>query len=222
MLKFEGWRLRAIRRHPEVHVNQEELAHRVGVSPHSIRRYEQGASSPGLRMIGLLAETLAIEPANFFDEEAVSRFAQAERIELEVEGAPTEAGLPPSSDETDMTREAGETAVDEVLRAWLAAGADFAPNGMPAHPELLFRLQGEWRGWNEILETPETGAESDENALQDRLEARAYQKFLVAVHTVLTALAWVDRTAAGPRVAEIEAEAGAIHADRDSGDGDGE
>ena len=52
-----------------------------------------------------------------------------------------------------------DTAVHELLVEWLRKGDEFGPNGMAAHPELVFRLTGEWRGWASFV--GESAAERD-------------------------------------------------------------
>ena len=59
-----------------------------------------------------------------------------------------------------------------VIDLWKREGTNMHPSldGMPLHPEFVYRRTGEWKGWSDFL-----GCEpSDENAAQDAIENKAW------------------------------------------------
>lgn len=49
---------------------------------------------------------------------------------------------------------------------------------MPLHPEFVYRLSGEWVGWNAFLGVQTGDPHYDENAERDRVETTAWLVYL--------------------------------------------
>ena len=72
-------------------------------------------------------------------------------------------------------------AVNDRLLEWLANGDEFACNGVPAHPELVYRLTGEWRGWADFLGESASQPDCSDS---DAVDEAAYHQFLTACSVV--------------------------------------
>jgi len=64
-----------------------------------------------------------------------------------------------------------------IVLNWHRNGTKHLKNGFPAHPEFIYRLSGEWQGWNDFLGTPKGTPEYRENATLDAIESEAYVLF---------------------------------------------
>ena len=71
--------------------------------------------------------------------------------------------------------------INMVLDVWFQEGIDIIDDsgGVPVHPELIYRLSGEWRGWNHFLEVlPKNNPlEYELNKEKDHLEELAFLKY---------------------------------------------
>lgn len=79
-----------------------------------------------------------------------------------------------------------DSMVDSVLKEWrehgraVSDGHGSLPKGMPRHPELAYRISGEWEGWNDFLGT---SAQADPHTfayheMQDRIERIAFDRLV--------------------------------------------
>jgi hypothetical protein len=69
--------------------------------------------------------------------------------------------------------------IDEVISEWKAHGEDtFDADGiiMPAHPEYVFRLTGEWTGWNDVCGVQEGDEQYEYNLAVDAIENAAWER----------------------------------------------
>lgn len=57
-----------------------------------------------------------------------------------------------------------------VMAVWRKEGQEVLPNGIPVHPEFVYRETGEWQGWSDFL-----GHKSKENDNRDIVEDLAYE-----------------------------------------------
>ena len=62
-----------------------------------------------------------------------------------------------------------------IIKTWLKEGYDGADGKLPAHPEFMFRLSGEWKGWNVFLDVTPDGPEWKENRYCDIFEEAAFR-----------------------------------------------
>ena len=65
--------------------------------------------------------------------------------------------------------------VAKTIRVWKRDGTKRHPfnSKWPLHPELIFRLNGTWKGWSEFFVVEQ----SDVNMLQDAVEDEAWEQF---------------------------------------------
>ena len=61
-----------------------------------------------------------------------------------------------------------------IIRTWLNEGYDGMDTESPAHPEFLFRLSGEWKGWNDFLGVTRDKPEWKEYQSKDVYEECAF------------------------------------------------
>lgn len=62
----------------------------------------------------------------------------------------------------------------DVIRMWAREGGKATDCGFPWHPELYYRVTGDWKGWNNFLDVPESHEAYAENSVQDELEEDAF------------------------------------------------
>lgn len=71
--------------------------------------------------------------------------------------------------------------INMILDSWYQDGMEVVEGtgGVPVHPELVYRLSGEWQGWNHFLEIlPETDPiEYENNKERDHMEKLAFLKY---------------------------------------------
>ena len=65
----------------------------------------------------------------------------------------------------------------EIALQWQRKGLYTLKNGLPAHPEFVYRLSGEWQGWSQFLGTQRGTPEFMKNAEVDTVESEAYRLF---------------------------------------------
>ena len=95
------------------------------------------------------------------------------------------------------------TAVNDRLLEWLTNGDEFAPNGMPAHPELVYRLTGDWRGWAYFLGDSASLPDCSDS---DRVDEAAYHQFLIAGSVYRNLLNLVVEQKGTARLEELDSE----------------
>ena len=61
-----------------------------------------------------------------------------------------------------------------IIQTWLKEGHDGKPGELPAHPEFVYRLTDEWKGWNDFFGIPPHQREK-ENLFQDIFEDCAFR-----------------------------------------------
>ncbi|BBL92354.1 hypothetical protein VroAM7_50070 (plasmid) [Vibrio rotiferianus] len=62
------------------------------------------------------------------------------------------------------------------LSSWLSTGKEFnLTTGLPKHPEFLFRISGEWKGWNNFLNISNNHPCYKSNIDQDVIDNLAWQ-----------------------------------------------
>ncbi|GIC77151.1 hypothetical protein FMO003_25510 [Moritella sp. F3] len=68
--------------------------------------------------------------------------------------------------------------VQETLNNWRSSGQEF--NGdLPKHPEFIFRISGEWKGWNDLVGITDSNSDQyKENEIQDQIEDKAWLLYL--------------------------------------------
>ena len=76
--------------------------------------------------------------------------------------------------------ESQEISINKILKIWREHGQDINDLGWPAHPEFVFRLRGEWKGWAYLLSDQPTPEDIAKNTEQDLVETIAFDR-LVAV-----------------------------------------
>lgn len=71
-----------------------------------------------------------------------------------------------------------DQAVSEIVKKWQVFGRDI--NGdMPKHPEFIFRISGEWKGWNDLVGITDSNSDQyKENEIQDQIEDKAWLLYL--------------------------------------------
>ena len=62
-----------------------------------------------------------------------------------------------------------------IIQQWLEEGHDANEKGLPAHPEFIYRLSGDWKGWNHLLAVSPEQQEWEEHISRDRSEGCAFQ-----------------------------------------------
>ena len=77
--------------------------------------------------------------------------------------------------------EADEAAVNKIIKNWRHQGQDANDRGWPAHPELVFRMSGEWKGWNHLLGIDQSNPNYPANDRQDWLEGIAYERVVTVL-----------------------------------------
>lgn len=65
--------------------------------------------------------------------------------------------------------------VRQTIRTWLKEGYDDVDGQVPAHPELVYRLSGDWRGWGDFLGLPPDHPQLKEYLVKDIVEQMAFQ-----------------------------------------------
>ncbi|MCY4488320.1 MAG: hypothetical protein OXF11_14570 [Deltaproteobacteria bacterium] len=66
-------------------------------------------------------------------------------------------------------------AVREIIRTWLNEGYDDVNGQLPLHPEFVYRLSGDWTGWNQFRRLPPDHPQWKENLSRDIIEQSAFQ-----------------------------------------------
>lgn len=72
-----------------------------------------------------------------------------------------------------------EKKIEEILSEWRNHGEETLKQavGMPRHPEYIYRLTGDWQGWNHMFGVlPEDVVNYRQNLEQDRLEDEAFRR----------------------------------------------
>ena len=75
-----------------------------------------------------------------------------------------------------------ESQISEVMRIWQDEGnsphtdPDMRAQNLPLHPEYLYRLSGEWTGWNAFLGVMPDDDSYAENAYLDSIEDLAFAR----------------------------------------------
>ena len=64
--------------------------------------------------------------------------------------------------------------INKIVDIWKTEGKKVMDNGVPVHPEYMYRLSNEWKGWNDFLGTIYTNFNYAENEMKDELEDSAY------------------------------------------------
>ena len=62
-----------------------------------------------------------------------------------------------------------------IVRTWLNEGHEGMDDKLPAHPEFVYRLSGEWTGWSDFLGVTPDQAHWKENLTSDISEECAFQ-----------------------------------------------
>ena len=62
--------------------------------------------------------------------------------------------------------------IAEIHDRWRRHGGAYGHDGIPYCPEYVYRVSGEWRGWNDFL-----GSEAEANLIRDELEDRAFSQW---------------------------------------------
>lgn len=65
--------------------------------------------------------------------------------------------------------------VRPIIQTWLKEGHDGMDGELPAHPEFVYRLSGEWKGWNEFFGITPDQPEGKENLFYDIFEECAFR-----------------------------------------------
>lgn len=81
---------------------------------------------------------------------------------------------------TTLTGRSRDELISEVIGEWAADGHRASPEGMPHHPELVYRISGDWKGWNDFFDVPEDHESYAENRAQDALEDDVFALLLLA------------------------------------------
>ena len=103
---------------------------------------------------------------------------------------------------------ADDEAVMDVVLGWLTHGLVDWFETLPRHPELRHRIRGDWRGWNYIAasaveqDDPQYGG----NEIQDRIEDKAFERFLAICAGVTSLLSRVADVEGRERVRSLLAE----------------
>ena len=77
-----------------------------------------------------------------------------------------------------------ERQVLAIVGTWVSNGQNWNQNPesemykLPEHPEFVYRLSGEWTGWNKFLGLNQREKSYIENVQQDGLEDLAWKYFL--------------------------------------------
>lgn len=81
------------------------------------------------------------------------------------------------SDESEMDE------IAKVIHAWMTEGdMDHPEHGIPLHPEYVYRLTGDWKGWNHLFNTtPDDQETYEEHRRLDVLEDRAWGVLVVVL-----------------------------------------
>lgn len=69
--------------------------------------------------------------------------------------------------------------VQTIISEWENEGQDSHPNDpkLPLHPELFYRINGGWVGWNDFLKTDKSSPNFEVNNKQDVLENQAWNLY---------------------------------------------
>lgn len=67
--------------------------------------------------------------------------------------------------------------VKKIVEHWKLKGNE-SFQGMPVCPELVYRLGGGWRGWNDFLGVKPGSDDYLKNEKRDRLEDRAFYAYI--------------------------------------------
>ena len=62
-----------------------------------------------------------------------------------------------------------------IIQTWLREGHDGKEGELPAHPEFVYRLRDEWKGWNDFFGVSPDQPEGKENLFQDIFEECAFR-----------------------------------------------
>jgi len=124
--------------------------------------YEAGDSEEAVNQ-------LLLEAIDEADRSITPKEVAQERSEEAIE-PPLEAELGPSD----------EKMVRDIIKKWKMHGDKLHKDpalkkeGIPRHPEYVYRLDGQWRGWNHFLGTEEADPRYAENEMMDGLEDIAF------------------------------------------------
>ena len=66
--------------------------------------------------------------------------------------------------------------IENILKEWKIGRNDCHPRDprLPLHPELFYRISGQWKGWNDFLNTPSSSPIYQEHLVQDEVENEAW------------------------------------------------
>ena len=76
----------------------------------------------------------------------------------------------------DLIDDNTDQAIGNIIESWFAKGtqAHSTHPHLPLHPEFIYRLSGEWRGWNDFLGIDTDDQEFDTHRRIDEVEDRAF------------------------------------------------
>ena len=140
---------------------------RVCLSKRTLERALQGGN-----IAAVSAEIIVSELGSTFDELAVVRVQPERQPQLP---SPTQIGI--------TLELAKQTAFN-----WLTQGNEMHPDpdlgehGMPAHPEFVYRLSGEWTNWNDFLSTEAKSPEFSRHQRYDVLEDSVFDLLGMILH----------------------------------------
>ena len=92
-----------------------------------------------------------------------------------------------------------------IIRTWLNEGYDGMDAKLPAHPEFLYRLSGDWKGWNEFLGVTPEKPEWKENRMKDIHEDCAF--FVVEALVALERLKTLEESVPPASADELPSQA---------------
>jgi hypothetical protein len=66
--------------------------------------------------------------------------------------------------------------IEDIIKEWEAEGNDNHPKDpkLPLHPELFYRVSGQWKGWNDFLNTPTSSPDYPMHLVRDQMECEAW------------------------------------------------
>ena len=67
--------------------------------------------------------------------------------------------------------------VERVIQDWLEEGTAIGRESMPIHPEFVYRMSGDWTGWNQFCGVKPDDVAFEENRLTDVVEDVAFGRF---------------------------------------------
>lgn len=146
---------------------RRKVYRRVRLSKRSLERALQGEN-----IAAVSAEIIVSELGSTFDELAV--------VPVQPERQPQLPSLTQIGIVVELVR--------QTAFYWLTQGNDVHPDpslgehGMPAHPEFVYRLSGEWTNWNDYLGTEAKSREFARNQRYDVLEDSVFDLVGMILH----------------------------------------